>query len=172
MQPDANKIITNEKLLEMPEFKYCGFNKFLLRAWKLDDKGRRRGGRVNTINAKKTLINDDGDEEIDNEEDENVINNNKVQIGKRGSRRIDNNNYLNEDKKTNFNKLILGENIPRNDNPNLHNGNNRSERDIFNRKEEGIAHIDFKKFCDIMKLFNWNYPVDLKIRCMMIYIYI
>ena len=38
-----------------------------------------------------------------------------------------------------------------------------SEEDII--KPIGKQYIDFKRFCELMKLFNPKTPVDAKIRC-------
>lgn len=60
---------------------------------------------------------------------------------------------------TNFEKLVL------NENKNLQDKNSNSINYEENSEIMDAQMIDFPKFCNILKIFNSSFPVDLKIKC-------
>ena len=139
--PNEGGFITVNQLLEMREFKFCSFGRFLPRALRLNT-ARGYGQEL-----KQTVKNIGEEKRIDS-----VLSINDID---------DDGN--NKKKETEFKKLILNEN-------NINSAISDEQR-VLNDKiaEENNINpedkIDFTKFCDIMKVFNTNYPVDMKIKC-------
>jgi hypothetical protein len=73
------------------------------------------------------------------------------------------NNFIDRVSETGEHILILKDNnVHRSP---LNNSSSRRSRDI---DENDVPHIDFFKYCNIMKLFNIKYPVDCKIDCIIL----
>lgn len=56
------------------------------------------------------------------------------------------------------NKLLLNENV-------------KETKEEESKNNKKVELINFKRFCNIMKMFNLNYPVDIKIKCKFIYLF-
>ena len=127
LKPNDEYKITNDKLLEMSEFKFCAFKSLLIKAFGLKENQKTNHRESRRIT---NFFNPVRNEDI--------------------NRSLINNNFINGDRN---NVLLLNE-----------NKNLQDDSDDINDERE-LHYIDFKIFCDIMKLFNIKYPVDLKIRC-------
>ncbi len=164
--PNAKGYISKNQLMEISEFKYCAFKKFLPDAFKLSDiynsKKRDTNSNINNPNnlkkaykKKNTIkINAFVDSSEDEENEKKTSSNKQV------------NNYIDKnDKDTHFDKLVL------NENRNSYEFSKRSEDSDDFKKDDYVQYISFKNFVDIMKLFNGRFPVDIKIRCNIIFIF-
>jgi hypothetical protein len=152
--------------MELNEFKFCPFKKFLPAALRLEEheqknKNKIKSKKKNTIAINENVIDEDEEDEVEPNQDE-INNANNV-----------NNNYLNQQDKEHPENLILKENDV--------NANNKKKKFLEKKlsikktmqsNNTGFQYIDFSKFCEIMKLFNVKYPVDLKIRCNLSYFFI
>jgi hypothetical protein len=140
-------------MLEFPNFKYCAFKNLLAKALNISIKeDNKQEEKDNQAESKRTFsMNKTNTIRRNMEVDEDNVNNH--------------NNYLeNQDKEINPDKLILNDNKPTTQ-------REMNELDINIPipipKPEVLSkqNISFKVFCDIMKLFNDRFPVDLKINC-------
>jgi hypothetical protein len=134
----TNGKITAENFLEMDEFKYCAFKKFLPKAFHLKIVNHSQEKVPTILQIKK----------VDKELTKPINHYESV-----GSINLPENENENQEiiKSTKFNKLILND--------------NKSEVAGPENQENKTEEIDFKKFCYLLKIFGKNYPVDLKIKC-------
>jgi len=167
LQPNNDGMINRLQLMELALFKFCPFKNFLPRAFKLNDMENKIGTNLMNKNFGRAggqeapqgeAISDLGEEEGRGRNEDN-----KIGLG--------NNNYISSEEKrsedendTNFAKLTLKDNkkikVVNEENDEM-KGSARNKKSKFTPP----AFIDFKKFCDIMKLFNSKFPVDMKIKC-------
>jgi hypothetical protein len=170
-------MISNNKLLETPEFKYCAFKDLLLKAFNLSDvnnimlenmklKKLEELGSLAIEEEVSELFNDELRKERDDElldsqqqyvqmklfEKENKMNN-YLDIAETGEHVL----ILKDNQNMEINKAEKEENIKVEV--------NRRPRSQAKEYDNNIHHIDFNAYCNIMKLFNVKYPVDCKISC-------
>lgn len=174
LNPNENGYISNGQFLELNEFKYCPFKKLLPKALKIEIKDIDKNQIKNTdndmkvilINKKSTIAIEENEDEDEDEDGHNVglkeknIDSNVIVENNRlishESKSINFGNSIKTDvinRDTKFNKLILNENES--------NGNN----DIVPISINEGKYINFSKFCNILRVFNKNFPVDSKIKC-------
>ena len=174
LKPNSEGKISNNQLLEMNEFKFCPFKKFLPNALKLvtEDNYQQMSNKNTFLIGKSNTIN--------GEDEANEINNKLTdlkKLGKNQNSKYINNNYLNKIDRSNTEnskeKLLLIDNnfktkdseinyLNKNSNNNL---NGDVNVDVNYEPVNEHQYIDFSKFCEIMRVFNDKYPVDLKIIC-------
>jgi hypothetical protein len=150
--PDTKGFISNRQFLELPEFNFCAFKKFLPRGLKLEEVGEENNKRQSFKRHNTIMHRDDFDGDDNN--------------ARRNIKRIDNNNFIKEDdKQTGFKKLILNENKDKEtmDSPSKERLNERR----MSAKSTGLQYISFQKFCEYLRYFNEKCPVDVKIRCIL-----
>lgn len=161
-------MISNSQLLEMREFKYCPFKKFLPKALKLQYM-REEDTRKRKLKYKNTIKEDDDDEEnleerpksgevdaVVSMEDDNKL----AGLQKEGGngKLLLNENKAQEEKNLQNNLTTLNNPIK----PDSHTNRDNETDNMFLLDR---PYITFTKFCNILKVFNPNYPVDAKIRC-------
>jgi len=194
--PDNHGLISNSKLLEMLEFKFCSFRKYLPKALKLMEsvKNFKPEEIIHSqeINERENETKNLEGENFDRNKNEDTYKNNKqneiLKINKNNLLRneyesvltinaVENENEnLNENSKrenfnksTKFNKLILNDNRDldgvNNNNLQENPGRTLGAEDNSDSLLMEVSYIDFARFCNILKVFNPNYPVDMKIKC-------
>jgi hypothetical protein len=128
----------------MEEFKYCAFKKFLPKAFhlKIVDQSNDKVPTLLQINKASKEVT----KPIHRYESVGSIN---LPDQDKENQEIN--------KSTNFNKLILNQ--------------NKEEIAQIEGLEKKSEDIDFKKFCYLLKIFGKNYPVDLKIKCKLMFNY-
>jgi len=174
--------------MELRELKFCPFKKFLPNALRLesDDKARENFNFERNIFKRNTVM--VKDDNLDEDELDRKLKNYRKFDEVKNEDKLDNinDNYVNSiDKrpKTPTDKLLLKENniinsnegykiIKSNTQNELDNIKNNIDKDanlkvnIFNQTATSENYyIDFPKFCEILRVFNDKYPIDLKIRC-------
>ena len=175
--------------MELSEFKYCPFKKFLPNALRLesDDKARENFNIERNIFKRNTVM--VKDDNLDEDEFDKKLKNFRKLDEVNNEDKLDNinDNYVNSiDKrpktpKNLTDKLLLRENIinsnegyriksnTQNELDNLKNNLNKDANlkvNAFNQTATSENYyIDFPKFCEILRIFNEKYPIDLKIRC-------
>jgi hypothetical protein len=152
--------ISNNKLLEMNEFKYCAFKELLLKALGLSNMNKvmlenKRAEEAELMEDLEDNEEDFYDEEKKKEEILRRIEDEKKKAELEKS--MINNNYMDSDRNKN-DILILNENK-------VDEENEVGEKPLHLAISDNIDYIDFKMFCNIMKLFNAKFPVDMKIKC-------
>lgn len=184
LKPNKDMQIESTAFMELPNIKYCAFKKFLVKAFNLEGTEEVSDQNVdfsklnlleqeNVRKSRKSKINQQV-LDFDLPEDQQT---NKRSDGDNDNRLLIN-NFMNRD----TDQLIKINNQTdslSNDRTNNLKDRKRSTTNIKRRtrkltkplyNHEGIKFeigdhlIDFRKFCDFMKIFNIRYPVDLKIK--------
>lgn len=143
LEPNHDSKISNSQLLELPEFKYCPFKSSMIRVFKLED-----GNDSSSVSASDSSSARSIKEEI--KETERQVTTQRGQI------------KINNDK--NYDLLIKNNNFIRSMDKNQPNASKRKFSYIQGPIIVGKQYIDFTKFCEIMKVFNYRCPVEEKIK--------
>lgn len=167
LNPSESGCIANNQLLSMPEFKYCALKKQLPRALQLE------------FDSESNNIVEVPEEKEEKKEEDAVlnVNDNEEEINKTEKLALKDNDAKEEvkieknEKQTDEKKIIK-------ETPRVKEEKNKEEKaiDVKMVTNEGKAdeevitpsgkqYIDFRKFCEILKIFNPRTPIDSKVNC-------
>ena len=168
LNPNESNCIANNQLLCMPEFKYCALKKQLSRALLLE---------LDAENTIKEVILEENDEK---KEEDAILNvkENEDEINKTEKLTLKENEVKEELKLDKNEKQEMSgtkdnlkgkEEKIKDEKPQelkIVTGEEKSDEEIIT--PIGKQYIDFRKFCDIMKIFNPRTPIDSKVNCNLI----
>jgi Ca2+-binding EF-hand superfamily protein len=161
LEPNEQGCISNNQLLELPEFKYCPFRTHLIRVFQLDKETSNEikeetkfdhdeMDEANNINPDRGFDSPNSPRKKLNKENKFEMsgNDNKDNSMVKVRTKNQNNNYLNSMDKNNGKRQ-----------------GKRRQSYIKNPIVVGKQYIEFKKFCEIMKVFNYRCQIEEKIKC-------
>jgi hypothetical protein len=148
----------------LSEFKFCSFKRFLPKALRLnfdyDNILKLNNEHLKKSNKNELLYNHPNDKKFVDSIKMERNNSDNLVVG------LDIHEPLTEKKlndeqnfDTNFDKLVLIEN------KNVLDIENNLMKENVHDQNNDSHMIDFSKFCNILKIFNSSFPVDLKIKC-------
>jgi hypothetical protein len=149
----------------MPEFRFCALKNQLSRALALESEAE-------TTVIKKEEENQEDKEKEEKKDDDAVINVKAEEEGKTEKLTLKENEK--EEKKDEKNEKEEKEEKEKMDTKDKFNKEEKKEEKIATEGDksegelvipQGKQYLDFKKFCDLMKLFNPRTPVDAKVTC-------
>ena len=140
ISPEEGKI-TIDQFLNIEEFRFCAFRIFLPKAFRLEENSVSNKPNTSTLLQIKRNTENITNKQVNRFESVASINLPEPEME---AEEINKSTY--------FNKLILNE--------------NKEELLQAKEKEEKVSDlITFSKFCNLLKVFGRNYPVDMKIKC-------
>jgi len=171
LNPNEAGLIAKNQLLNIPELKFCAFKKYLTKALKLDEEDsvkmdistekdeKKENKKDSTVSIKQ----DDREESKAKEEGEILT----LKENDKNKKIIEIQDKKKEEEKNESNKEEEKEDKNGKKDETKKEGNTSKDKIIVDNDENkpiGKQNIDFKKYCEILKIFNINTPIDEKIR--------